>query len=268
MKLSALPYKKARYTEEVSFLSWFNIAKKIGLDGVELFYPWPMEWHIVDLTKKTLDDLGLAVSAITTDGPDLFQANDNVRKQTIEVFKGYCHLTQFFNSKLLNVYASWWNPSLREFTQSRAVDVVANAVRPILKIAEEFDVTLVLENHPGMVLEKEILLEILERVNSPRFLWNFDSENAYRVDGQDAYTFLKEPRILKHMAYSHIKNFKTTAEGWQPCSLEKGDLDIKSILKVIKDSGYDGWFSIESGAWDFEQVEASAKFMRRVWADI
>jgi len=49
--------------------------------------------------------------------------------------------------------------------------------------------------------------------------------------------------------------------------LDRGEIDVSRILRIIRDAGFDGWLSIEYGGYGegFDDVGQSAAYLRKTW---
>jgi len=268
MKLSSLPFAIVDFQDENSFSVWFDYAEDIGLDGVELMYPWPVSWHAIHRTHKRMAGRNLEVSMITTHC-DPAQFSDNLRRAEAEKLTGYIDLATDFRCRFLRVVAGRFDPTQREISVAKAIDAVVRTFELVLPYAEKAGVVLALENHPGFGVSCEVVAMILERIQSANFGWNFDMENAYRVPGQTAFDFLNDETMLRRLVHVHAKNFGESPDGWiSDVALDEGVNDVRAMLAKVKASGYDDWISIEFGGKTREKLRRSAGFLRETWESL
>jgi sugar phosphate isomerase/epimerase len=268
MKLSSLPFVIVNFEQEGSFSNWFDYAEQIGLDGVELMYPWPVSWHVIHRTHKRLARRKLQVSMITTHcEPARF--SDELRKVEAQKLMGYIDLATDLCCRLVRVVAGYFDPTRRETSVAKAIDAVVHTFDLVLPYAEKARMCLALENHPGFGVSREVISRILQRIPSPHFGWNFDMENAYRLPGQTSFDFLNDETVLCRLAYVHAKNFAESRDGWiSDVALDEGANDVRAMLAKVKASGYDDWISIEFGGTTREKLRRSAKFLRERWKSL
>ena len=265
MKLSSLPFGVVQFEDEASFSMWFDYAQEIGLDGVELMYPWPVSWHVIHRTHERLAGRGLEVSMVTSHC-DPSRLTDGLRKAEAQKLIGYVDLATDFGSRFVRVVAGSFNPTSREISVPRAIDAVVATFELVLPYAEEAGVVLALENHPGFGVSREIVAAILQGLPSPSFGWNFDMENAYRIAGQAAFDFLDDEAIMSRLVHVHAKNFGESPDGWiSDVALDEGVNDVRAMLAKVKASGYDDWVSIEFAGKTREKLRRSASFLRDTW---
>lgn len=268
MKRSSLPYCLVDFEDEDSVSRWLDYAEDIGLDGVELMYSWPVNWHVIHRTHKLLSRRRLKVSMITTHC-DPAQFSSDLRRLEAQKLVGYVDLATDFECSFVRVLAGRFDPTWRETSVSKALDAVVQTFELVLPYAKKNGVVLALENHPGFGVHWEIVAELLQRISSPSFGWNFDMENAYRVDGQTAFDFLKNTAIVGRLVHVHAKNFGESPDGWDSnVALDEGVNDVRAMLAYVKATGYDDWISIEFAGQNREKLKRSAKYLRDVWEQL
>lgn len=250
-----------------SVRKWFEFASEIGLEGVEIMYGWPLDWYVIHQVRQLLPRYTLKVSMIVTHN-NLCRFTSSERQEECNIINGYIALAEDFNTNIIRVLAGPWDRTWPEISRKKAVNAVVATVNECLTYASKKNMTLVMENHPGMGVDKDIIQEIFEKIDSPNFGWNFDMENAYRREAQTAFDFLNEKSILRKLAYVHAKNYLESSDGWLPAAVSDGVLDVKSMLKKIKDSGYNGWLSFEYSGKNWDEVKRSADFIRETWPNL
>ncbi len=266
MKFSCLPYAMVNFSDETSVSHWCRVAQRAGLDGIELMYPFPIPWHIVHRTEKLLAKHRLQASIITIHNC-FMQLTPEGQKDELNAVTSFLELANALGAGMIRVITGWWEPSNREISRARALAGALSTIRMCLEPAARLKVVMALENHPGMGVSHGIIHDVFAAVPSPYLGWNFDMENAYRVPGQDAFTFLDDPVIARRICYVHAKNFKNTPGGWnQEIALDQGDLDVVRMLTAVKRLGHDGWLSFEYACKDAKHILRSARYLRKAWA--
>ena len=268
MKVSSLPFGFVQFDDEDSLPVWLDYAEEIGLDGVELLYPWPVSWHLIHRTRQHLSGRALGVSMITTHC-DPARFSDELRAAEAQNLIGYVDLATDFGCGFVRVVAGSFDPTWREISMAKALDAVVQTFELALPHAEQAGVVLALENHPGFGVSREVVAAILQRIPSASLGWNFDMENAYRLPGQTAFDFLDDETILGRLVHVHAKNFGESPAGWiSDVSLDEGVNDVRAMLAKVKASGYDGWISIEFGGKTREKLRRSVGWLRDTWESL
>lgn len=162
---------------------------------------------------------------------------------------------------------------------------VVDAIEQLLPLAEQYRVHLVIENHykdgqweyPEFAQRLDRFSAIVDQIDSPWFGVNYDPSNAL-VAGQDPIAILRrfQSRVLTmHASDRHLKDgfdrdetMEFRGQGY-PETLEHGVIGegliaYAEIMGILRDRQFAGWISIEDGVRGFEDLKASAEFLRRL----
>lgn len=248
---------------------WIKKAWEMGLDGIEVFPRWPIDWWLIEQIKGALEGTDLMISMVTVPGCNFCCHSPHERQQEQERAAGYIHLARELGTQFVRITAGQWDKDYMAISRQKAIGAVVETLVPVLEYAAEHRVILALENHPGMALALDVFLEILERIPSPSLGINFDTGNARRAD-QEPMDFLQEHAILDRIVHLHVKNFRCTPEGWVTVLPAEGDVvDLKGIFHILKINGYDSWISWEVGGKDLQETYKEAKvavdWLRSLW---
>ncbi len=138
-----------------------------------------------------------------------------------------------------------------------ALPKIVKASKEIAQYAATKGVTTSLENHGFFVQSSDRVRRIVHAVDEPNFKTTLDIGNFMCVDEDSTVAV---PANLPYAMIVHFKDFyirpadRNPGEGWfrsrggkylRGAIVGNGDLDIWSIAKSIKKSGYDGFASIE-----------------------
>ncbi|AOZ92151.1 sugar phosphate isomerase/epimerase family protein [Paenibacillus crassostreae] len=137
------------------------------------------------------------------------------------------------------------------------LDRIAQACRQIADHAEQYGITTSVENHGYYVQASDRVQALINAVDRHNFKTTLDVGNFICVD-EDPLSAVK--KNLEYASIVHIKDFyirpshRNPGEGWftttsgnflRGAIAGQGDLDLWEILSSIKQSGYDGYLSIE-----------------------
>ena len=142
-----------------------------------------------------------------------------------------------------------------------------------VKIAEEYGITLVLENCPYSHLPKgEMTLEVIKRVNHPNLKLLWDPANSYRAEKHKVpkqymrLDLMSEYKLIKdYIGHVHLKNYTYDSSFEKPFlhkSLLDGDIDYPKLLKEMNHQ-YQGCFSLEPEV-NYEDTIISMKELTRI----
>jgi sugar phosphate isomerase/epimerase len=169
--------------------------------------------------------------------------------------------------------------------RKQAVGWCVEMIREAVAYAADRGIILNIENHykdgyweyPEFALRSDIFLEIIGQIDSPFFGINFDPSNTI-VAGEDPLELLEiiKGRVVSmHASDRHLKGGRLAdlrkqeldpifgyAKTIQHGVIGKGLNDYDSIFRILKNTGFDGWISIEDGMNGMEELKQSAEFLR------
>lgn len=123
-------------------------------------------------------------------------------------------------------------------------EVIFERLKKAGNIAEEYDITIVLETHPDLGTNGDIQVETMKAINHPRVRVNFDTGNiTYYNKDTDAVTELK--KSISYVATVEFKDHTGEFETWNFPPLGKGKVNFPEILKILKEHHYRGPITIE-----------------------
>ncbi len=156
------------------------------------------------------------------------------------------------------------------------------ACRRIAEHAAGFGITTSVENHGYHMQSSDRVRRLVTAVDRANYRWTVDVGNFACVD-EDPVAAVKKAMPFASMV--HVKDFyirperEDPGEGWFPTAagnhlrgsiLGQGDLDIRSILRVIKQSGYDDCISVEFEG--LEECRLGSRIgmdnLRRLWSEV
>ena len=138
---------------------------------------------------------------------------------------------------------------------------VAEHVRALLPYLEEYDLTLVLENH-GEHATGRIIRSIVDWVNSPRVQINYDTANVIYFAGVNPLDDM--PACIDRIGYMHIKDKAGEQPEWNFPALGRGSIDFPRILQLLEQAGNNCPLSIEieftkDGPHDLAEVNQAVR---------
>jgi len=168
-----------------------------------------------------------------------------------------------------------------EYFESSLPQIIEGS-RRIADYAAQFGITTTIENHGVAVQHSDRVQRVIQAVNRPNFKTTLDVGNFMCVDENSIIGVKKN---LPFASLVHFKDFyfrpyyeNPGAGKWFKTSngnflrgsiLGQGDIEIREIVKLIKDSGYDSYLTLEFEGME-ECKEASRIGMdnlRRFWED-
>ncbi len=141
--------------------------------------------------------------------------------------------------------------------------VLAQSCKRITEYAKELGITTMVENHGFFAQDSDRVEKLMGAVNDPNFGWLVDIGNFLCADDNPVAAVGKAANYAKHVHLKdfHIKSgsefnpgnyfFMTRGGNYlRGAILAQGNVPVYQCVKVIKNSGYDGYLSIE-----FEGIE-------------
>jgi len=221
-----------------------NYVEMRGVNGKGL-----VEYSVAEAKeiKKQLDASGIRLSSVGSpigkiQITDAFEPHLELYKHTIEI----AHLMEVPYIRMF----SFFMPEGESYEPYRTK--VMDQLGQFVDGAKSGGVVLLHEN------EKDIYgdtaprcLELMETFYGEHFKAVFDFANFVQCqqDTLEAYEMLKS-----YIAYVHIKDARWSDAGVVPAGM--GDGNVAAILKMIKDSGYQGFLSLEPHLSDFDGFSA------------
>lgn len=273
---------------EMTVLEVLDWAKENGCEHVELV---PYGYSLVDnpdLADEVRDkaaSLGLVLSNYSMpanfvhEHEEDFEAEVVRLKQHVDLLvrmgiKSMRHDVVLFKLPLEETDISHFNKCLPQ---------IVRGSRMIADYASQFGITTNVENHGWGVQHSDRVQQVLELVDRPNFKTVLDIGNFMCVD---ELSLVGTAKNLPFASIVHVKDFyyrpyyEDPGEGrWfksvhgnflRGSIFGQGDLPVRAILKLIKQSGYDGYVTLE-----FEGMEESKEATRiglgnliRLWHEV
>jgi len=256
MKLSVI-------TDEITqdFERALDVMGEYGVAHAELRGLWGT--NIADLdaaqvarARRALQERGVTVSCLATPffkcelesdaatvAGRMHLARARSLSEQMELLRRCCDLAHAFETDLIRVFTFWRRGELTPVIEAQIVDAFAEPIR----IAEQEDVTLVLENeHACYIGTGAEAARILSELNSPRVRACWDPGNAFSA-GEKPYPDGYEA-IRPFVIHVHVKDAVTDADGktlrW--CVVGEGEIDYVGQFDALRRDGYTGYISLET----------------------
>lgn len=208
----------------------------------------------VQSLKKKAADSGIELSQLAV-GANLFDEPDAVRGE-IERVKKYVDMAESLGITLMRHDVAMRREEGDDTPVfDRALPIIVEAAQEIADYAADHGVTTSLENHGFFVQSSDRVRRVVHGVDRPNYKTTLDIGNFLCVD-EDPTTAV--PQNLPYASIVHLKDFyvrdQDPGEGFFPSRggkylrgaiVGQGDINMRSVIKSVKDSGYDGYVSIE-----------------------
>ncbi len=289
-KLAAFPkaYMQALCKDGSMTLSeWFELATTLDVDGLE-FYAGFLEmadeanWPRF---RQQVADLGMSIPMLCC-SPDFTHPDTKFREQEIAKQKRWIEMTHALGGGYCRVLSGQRRP---ELTIKEGVKLAAESIQTCLPYAEQYGVTLILENHykddfweyPEFAQKIDVFCDLVNAIDHPNFGVNYDPSNAF-LAGDDPLELLKRVsgRVVtmhasdRYLISGTIEDLRNEEEGsvgyakrLSHGEIGKGLNDYDAIFSELKSKGFNNWISIEDGVDGIDQLRRSADFLRKKIAE-
>jgi len=243
----------------------FDEAARLGFDGVELDiggnYADTMLWNadgrgkIKDMAEKSGAELAAVCLGVMW---GISPANPDAQKEAKKIINDSVKFCSELGAEFILVPITPFRGG--DITPEQSVKNWIEALKPCAPVAEEYKVTLAVENVGGGVCPSaERQMQIIEGVNSPFVQAYYDFGNGLSL-GNDP---IAEIKLLgkEHIAAVHAKAPGGTYLG-------EGKLDFDAVAAALKGIGYDGYIILETAATDNPPEAASRNlaFLKKLFA--
>jgi hydroxypyruvate isomerase len=217
-------------------------ARAAGFDGVELLFPYDLDPHAV---KRAVDAAGMPIVQINSPPGDrsagevgfaALPGREQAFRDSIEIAFAFLKAC---GSSQLHVVAGVPGPT----TDAKLVR--ATYVRNLQWVADEaaaFGARIMIEplnnrDMPGYVLSTLAqAAEVLSEVNRPNVGLQFDLYHSQIMGGDLTHRLRQFAPLIRHVqiAGAPLRN--------EP---DRGEVNLKQVMHVLAETGYDGWISAE-----------------------
>ena len=218
----------------ISMLDFVSYCSDQGLDGAEVtsyFFDSLEKDYLLSL-KRHAFVRGVALSG-TAVGNNFCLPKGERRDAEIKMVKEWIDRAAIMGTPHIRIFAG--TPGDLSFKEARALCV--ESTKECCDHAGERGVFLGLENHGGIVAERDVLLGIVDEVNHPWLGINLDSGNFHT---DDPYRDLElcAPLAVNVQIKTEMKPKDKPAE----------PMDMNRIASILKKSGYQGFVVLEHEA--------------------
>lgn len=186
---------------------------------------------------ESINARGMSIASVA--GYSDFTSPDaDERQSQVDKVGWYCQLASDLGVKLVRVMGGSPRESL---THHEMVENIISGFRMAVKIADEHDVILALENHGPVVNDGPTVVKIIESVGSPNLRVTLDTGN-YCWAGhsvEEAMGYFKQ--VAPYAANVHLKDLVFAKDGEAKfVPLGEGLIDLKAVIHILSGVGYDG----------------------------
>lgn len=278
--ISTYSLHKAYVSGELTLEGVIETIAELGAEHVEIVpigYDLVNQPELIDVIKNTAIRVGLELSnyAIPANFSDLDDVAFTVELERVKREVEVC--AKLGIKTMRHDIAKSLDTSIEHFLQE--LPKLIEACRQIAEHAQQFNIITSIENHGFYVQHSDRVQAIVKGVNLPNFKTTLDVGNFLCVDEQPEIAVAKNISLASMV---HFKDFYIRpdhlllGEGWFKSSggkwlrgaiLGQGDIHIPSVIKIIKESDYSGYISLEfEGMEECKQAtKIGLEYLRRTW---
>ncbi len=260
---------------------WIEMAAELEVEGLEWYAGFlemadSSQWPVL---RSHVESHGMVIPMMCC-SPDFTHPDAAFRAAEIQKQLGWIRMTAEMGGSYCRVLSGQRRP---ELSLAEGIQLAAESIETCLPVAEQCNVTLIIENHykddfwefPEFAQKMDVFCELVQRIQHPRFGVNYDPSNAY-LAGDDPLELLR--RVVDRVVTMHasdryliegtledLRREESGSAGYakrlRHGQIGQGLNDYDGIFGQLKAAGFDGWISVEDGVDGFEQLRASVAFL-------
>jgi sugar phosphate isomerase/epimerase len=162
-------------------------------------------------------------------------------------------------------------------SDEQAMELMKRSYGQIIEVAEAYGAIVSIEVHGYFTTNPDRMAQMLDFCDSPHLLMNMDTGNTF-IAGRDPVAFCE--RFKDRVTHVHVKDVSESlakaARGHETgiavshCSIGDGvnTENIKKVLAVLRDRGYQGVLSMECEGAGGPMIEKSLKWLRQTLKEL
>lgn len=180
---------------------------------------------------------------------EIGKALEIAQKLGIRKFTVHPHTTPGIYERLLN---------------KKLLELNIKSIREIVDIAEPMGVSIMVENNPSRLLSRpEEFRRVFKEV--PKAKFHLDVGHAFVAGGQKGISdFIRE--FGRRLAHVHLHDNLGNSDDHLP--IGAGRVDFRKALASIKETGYDGTFTLEVHSPDTDYLKISREKFLKIWESL
>ncbi|TCM93218.1 sugar phosphate isomerase/epimerase [Paenibacillus sp. BK033] len=256
--ISTYSYYQALQSGEMDVLDVIAAIAEIGGEHVEIV---PLGFHLtenpalIEGIRRKADEVGIDISNYLI-GANFAGKSEAEYEQEIERVMREVDIAAKLGVRLMrHDVASSPDTSIRNFNNE--LPRLAEACRRIADYAATKGITTTVENHGYFLQASDRVQALLHATDRDNFKTTLDVGNFVCVDENPVVGVSNN---IEYAAMVHVKDFyvrhpeSDLGDGWfrstrgnylRGAIVGQGDIDMRRVLGIVKQSGYDGYISVE-----------------------
>ncbi len=263
MKTCVSSYSFSSYSDKTGATQkdLISKAKELGFDAIEFVDLNPekgmTQAEYAEILREESEKVGIPIANYTI-GADFLNCKDF--DQEVERLCRQADIAKILGAKGMRHDATVGYKSDEKAYKgfNEALPVLADGCRQVTEYAKTIGIATMVENHGFFCQESNRVERLVGAVGDPNFGWLIDVGNFLCGDDDPAtavgraapfakYVHVKDFHIKSGSEFDPGEGFFTTRGGTylRGAILGHGNVSVYQCLKTIKNSGYDGYVSIE-----------------------
>lgn len=285
MKLGVSSYSlyQAMAANDMSIQDVIAWVADIGAQHIEIVpigFDFNSNPELEDQIREKAAEVGIAISNYAI-GANFITDTEEAYEAEIQRVISEVDRVHRLGAKLMrHDVASRTDTSIARFNKDLAR--IAHACQRIADHAIQYDITTSVENHGYYIQASDRVQALIHAVDRPNFKTTLDVGNFVCVD-ENPISAVKNN--INYASMVHIKDFyirpsyRNPGEGWfksaggeflRGAIAGQGDLNLYEILRIVKQSGYDNYMSIEYEGMEECRKGTQIAFdnVNRIWNEV
>ncbi|KRF43758.1 sugar phosphate isomerase/epimerase family protein [Paenibacillus sp. Soil787] len=282
---SLLPALKSGKMTILDVVQWVKDNGGEHLELVPYGYTLVDNLELADALREKAGSLGIDLSNYSIPA-NFVQATEEEFEAEMERVKQHVDLVHRLGMRHMRHDVTAFTLPLEKMTIGyfeTSLPLIVHGSQIIADYAANFGITTTIENHGFSVQASDRVQRVLAGVNRPNFKTTLDVGNFMCVDEAPLVGVRKN---LPYASLIHFKDFyfrpyyqdpgegnwfRTTNGNYlRGAIVGHGDIEIREIIKLIKNSGYDGYVTVEFEG--MEDCEIGSRIgmnnLRKLWNEI
>jgi L-ribulose-5-phosphate 3-epimerase len=217
----------------------FQLARKAGLDGVEIYSDLETREQVDELVRAA-GDAGIELHSVMCSshwGLPLSATDEAVRLQAVEGVKHAVNIAKWAGADTVLVVPAVVSADV---PYGAAWEISQKSLKEVLPAAEEAGVALAVENVWNKFLLSPLeTRDYIDSFNHPLIRAYFDVGNILIYGFPHQWIEILGDRLAK----IHIKDFAVNTRSFVP--LLTGDVDFPRVMNALRGVGYSGYLTAE-----------------------
>jgi sugar phosphate isomerase/epimerase len=195
----------------------------------------------LDKVLAAAEKTGLPFGCIAVDGAHIYEPTEEARAANRQMAYRWIDVADRLGATQVRIDAG--GP---DEMPDDVFAIIVDGYKDVIAYAQDKDIEIIVENHWGPTKHPENVVKLLDAIDGLGLL--FDTNNWAEGKQEQAWEMCAQYATL-----THVKTFEFDEEGNDPT------VDLSKAIRLLRESGYDGAWGIESCPTDGNEREAGIK---------